>query len=48
VKPTLAKAFLAAIEQASTAAELDAAFPLDVLAAESPIGLFYEHFGVGR
>lgn len=48
VKPRLASAFVAAIQQASDSAQLDAAFPLDVLAAESKIALFYDHFGVGR
>lgn len=48
VKPALATAFLASIEQATTPKHLDDAFPLDVLAATSSIDIFYDYFGVER
>jgi len=46
VKPALATPFVSAIETATTTAELDAAFPLDVLATTSEVGVFYDYFGV--
>jgi hypothetical protein len=48
VKPAMAASFLATIETACSSSQLDEAFPLDVLAATSAIGVFYEHFGVVR
>jgi hypothetical protein len=45
VKPALEATFVAAIERAATPAQLDEAFPLDVLAATSELGVFYDHFG---
>ena len=46
VKPAMEATFLGAVEVASTPSQLAEAFPLDVLAATTPIGLFYDHFGV--
>ncbi len=46
VRPPMAATFLAAIEKATTSSRLDQAFPLDVLAATTEIGVFYDHFGV--
>jgi hypothetical protein len=46
VKPALAGPFLEAISAATSMAQLDDAFPLDTLAAASPIEVFYDHYGV--
>jgi hypothetical protein len=46
VKPRMASNFVADIDKATTPAQLDAAFPLDVLAATRDIGIFYDYFGV--
>lgn len=50
VKPDLAAAFVEAVDRATTMAELDRAFPLDVLAAAGDIRLFYDEYGlaIGR
>ena len=48
VKPAMAATFLEAVGTATTPSQLDQAFPLDVLAATSEIGVFYDFFGVGR
>jgi hypothetical protein len=44
VKPSLAGPFLAKVASATTMAELDEAFPFDVLAATSDLGVFVDHF----
>lgn len=44
VKPRLAEPFLAAVAAARSMDDLDAAFPLDVLAATAPIEVFHGHF----
>lgn len=46
VKRDLAETFIAAVDEATTMAELDAAFPLDVLATSSGVEVFYDHVGV--
>lgn len=46
VKLGLARPFLEAVQTARDIDDLDAAFPLDVLAATAPIEVFYEHYGV--
>lgn len=44
VKPALADPFLAAVDQATTMAELDAAFPLEVLATSAEVRVFADHY----
>lgn len=48
VKPAMAATFIAAIERATTPAQLDDAFPLDVLAATAGVAPFYDFFDVPR
>ena len=44
VKPALAEPFLEAVGAATTSAELDAAFPLDVLASTADVQVFIDHY----
>lgn len=48
VKPKLAERFHAQVDTATTLAELDEAFPLDVLATTGDVATFHEHYGVLR
>ena len=48
VKPALAQPFVTALDGATNLQQLNAAFPLDVLAATAPVGVFYEHYELRR
>ena len=48
VKPALAERFLAAVDVAGSVDALDAAFPLDALAATAGVEIFFDDLGIDR